>query len=164
MTKAEQIQAIADKAKAEIDAVVAKKTKKPSKWEPKPGDCYWYIASGSNVEASSQHGHTYGNARVLAGNCYPTLKIATKIRDIRKKLMEIAARNPVNWDNQSQDKYYLYSDLADCSEVYQSDRTRTYCLGIVYSADKHFLKTCNDEIGKDNLIWYYKYNAGMIDE
>ena len=85
--------------------------------------------------------------------------ILTKIKEIETKLKNIAERlnngEKIDWDNKYQNKYYIY---------YNFEYKKLYCYyeftkktqGCIYCFSDKFLDEAIEEIGKENLIKYFK--------
>jgi len=162
----DKINEIKEKAIAEIEAVVKEVTKPKGRWKPTNGESYYFIMTNGktcsgiawDVENSPVDIYRYQH-----GNVFNTRKIADRYNEIDIKIREIASRDPVDWSDLTQSKYFIYMTV-DSGGIEQSWPTICFSLNEICSSNPDFKDILCAEIGEENLIWFFKMQRGIIRE
>ena len=80
------------------------------------------------------------------------MEIEIKLKNIAERLNN---KEKIDWDNEYQNKYYIGYYFRDCLLSYNSNRMLKQ-QGCIYCLSNNFLDEAIKEIGKDNLIKYFK--------
>lgn len=131
------------------------KEKKPTE-ERERLEAYHYVQSdGAFIWRDKDRGVTFDNWNYSIGNYFATREEVERYRErliITQKLKDLASEiNPelVDWENEGQDKYYIYySHAGRRFDISSTDSIRRLN---IYSTNEAFLKIALEIIGEDNL-------------
>lgn len=133
-------------------------------WKPGNVETYWYYDEYAIPMESSYEPKPIHDDSIAMGNCFQTKElceeyirfkqIETKIRDIALRLNE---GKKIDWNDQNQDKYYIYFDYAE-DNFELGGTTNLKDAGVVYCLSDTFKDVCIiEEIGEEDLEFYLKY-------
>lgn len=137
------------------------------RWKPKNRETYYCVGTNSTIQTYTWSGVSYDERIYDFGNCFKTEEeaeaVAEKIKIYQelKRLAEEINTEPIDWDNEEQDKYYIcykhknrYMSMRlgmqMCTISSQQD------IGLIYSTNRDFLKIAKERIGEDRLLKLFK--------
>ena len=133
-----------------------------NKYKRKRYDRYWFlndIGATINIKAiinnNDNFKYSIGNyfeTKEQAKNYKEKLLIEQKLRDIA---MELNKGKEIDWDNDIQDKYYLYYNFLN-NEINYNSFTITKLQGIIYCLNENFKDVAKNRIGEERLTKYLK--------
>lgn len=116
------------------------------------GDFTSYIDLNDKIDNFNYNIGNYFKTKKQVGNYKEKLLIEQKLKDIA---MELNKGEKIDWDNDSQYKYYLYYNFSNNEISY-----RAYMLiklqGIIYCLDENFKDVVIERIGEERLTRYLK--------
>ena len=147
-----------------LEKLEAEKIEEPQskRWKPKYGDNYYVVGFRRRIISHQWDGDNIDNWYYLAGNCFETYEEAEEY----KKQIEYTARyknyieehnEPIDWNNQLQNKFAVYYDCSD--KIIDVEQVKTYKdQGTIYASSEGILWDAIKEIGEDN---FKKYVLGV---
>ena len=133
-------------------------TKKLNKvWKPKYGDTYYYLNSYGKIDECTWDNHSIDTGRYDMGNCYPTEEQAEFALEKHKIMVQLKRfaeenNNPIDWNNEGQDKYTFYYDhLTEKIAIEEKIWCQHYTF---WFSSIELCKQAIDLIGEDNIKKY----------
>ena len=118
---------------------------------------YYYINGYAEIASDEENGFGLDEDRYNIGNYFKTkeqgekvlskLKIYTNLKDLADRLSE---KDPVDWSDLNQYKFYIYYDQRDNS-LLQDSFCYTHYIGNIYCTSSRFLDEAIKEIGEEEL-------------
>ena len=166
--KSQQIKALCDEAEKEIQALVAKETRKENQapWVPKKGESYWNINPCGDVFRYKVNGHTKLETLMDTGNCFRTKKEAQAHVDktkatvrVKNRIAELNAEQGwvADWENLNHVKYTFCCGTRTNRLDYIGFLTTRIAEPTLFSSSKT-IKTLIKEIPED-----IKLMLGVVD-
>lgn len=123
---------------------------------------YYYLNDCGETEIETDEDYPVDNFRYSIGNYFETEEQAENYKEkllIEQELKDIAMElnkgEKIDWDNDSQDKYYLGFDYyKDEIDYYVSNKSKKQ--GVIYCLDKDFKNIAIERIGEERLTKYLK--------
>ena len=141
----------------------AKIAESGKRWKPDKFEDYWLVDSGGGISKTyNSENNTCDEYRCLIGNCFETQEEAEEY----KKQIEYTARyknyieehsEPIDWEDEDQDKYYAEYRHED-EDIYVDWYNTTNFQGTIYASSEQIIKDAIKEIGEDN---FKKYVLGV---
>jgi|GEM_PF-1153531 len=124
---------------------------------------YYYLNDCGEIEIETYEDYPADNFKYSIGNYFGTEEQAENYKEkllIEQELKDIARElnkgEKIDWNNGSQEKYYLlYSFYAEVP-VCDSSSNYSKIQGTIYSLDKNFLDVARKRIGEGRLTKYLK--------
>ena len=124
---------------------------------------YYYLNDCGEIKIETDEDYPFDNFRYSIGNYFETEKEAKNYKEkllIEQELRDIARElnkgEEIDWNDGSQDKYYLlYSFYAD-GPMRDSSSNYSKKQGIIYCLDSDFINIAIERIGKERLAKYLK--------
>jgi hypothetical protein len=145
-----------------------KQTGKSRFYIPTNGETYFYVyISGtgefsiSSVTAESIK-EAYYKRSVKGELLFQTKEGAEEYKEVLKikaRILRIADKFPVDWEDDEQKKYCFLYDFEDKC-VRETDRCFSFHRGVIYGS-KGFCEAVRKEIPEKTLIEYYSYTKGV---
>ena len=139
-------------------------------WKPKENERFYTVAGYGSTDSTkycSKNDFTRGYEEM--GNCFKSKREAEAMKEKiqiyteLKRLAEEINTEPIDWEKNTQTKYYIcyrYTDYFGNSErrIQSAPVASQQDMGVVYSANKDFLKIAKERIGEDRLLKLFKEN------
>lgn len=131
-------------------------------WKPEKGEDYMHLSSTGLLCRDSWGDYGEDEARYGIGNCFRTKEEAEamaekiKIYTQLKRLAEEINTEPIDWNNQHQNKYsFFYEEgMLEPFQQYLALRCKEMC--VIFSTNRDFLKIAKERIGEENLLKLFK--------
>lgn len=121
-------------------------------WKPKSGEDYYVIASDGNIHKDSWIGVYADKFRLQKRNVYRTIEEAQFSLGMYNFCKKRSFKP--NWNDENQNKYYIYLDYKDKSAHYSSYSTIEYYIPFYYPTLKE-VKEVIDRYTFEELEKYY---------
>lgn len=163
MTKQEYENEIKE-LKERLERLETEKIEEPlsKRWKPEYNETYYVVVSQEDITDYIWDGGYFDKWSYLTGNCFKTKEEAEE----HKKQIEYTARyknyieehnEPIDWNNQLQNKFAVYYDCSD--KIIDVEQVKTYKdQGTIYASSEGILWDAIKEIGEDN---FKKYVLGV---
>ena len=123
---------------------------------------YWFVDTFGEVCDTPECYASEDNFLFEIGNYFETEEQAENYKEkllieqeLRDVAMELNLGEEIDWDNDSQDKYYLGFDYyKDEIDYYVSNKSKKQ--GVIYCLDKGFKDIAIERIGEERLAKYLK--------
>ncbi|MCD7740340.1 MAG: hypothetical protein LUH11_03220 [Candidatus Gastranaerophilales bacterium] len=135
------------------------KQQKAVLWQPKKGDCYYYIDDCGKAAFDKWHNDYIDRFRYAQNNSYRTIKEAGEYLnnlnikgELRLLAEELNNGEVIDWDDWMQPKYYIgYQSFPD--NILSIFYVLTIkCQSVIYCLNENFLDEAKKRIGEDRLI------------
>lgn len=139
-------------------------SKKVSKvWKPEFDEDYYVIEVDGEVREYTWYDEGCDEKCYAIGNCFKTreeVEKAVEKAKIYTQLKRLAEENntePIDWENEDQNKYYLgYECYPDAHGLGQAYDNTFKVAGIIYCTNKNFLEIAKQHIGEEDLLKLFK--------
>lgn len=122
-----------------------------------------YAMNGISCEIEETDNNESNNLIINLGLLYATeeardkaifkLEIETKLKNIAERLN---GKEKIDWDNHNQKKFFIFYDYDNDNVIYEDYNCILNHQGAIYCLSENFLDEVIQEIGKENLIKYFK--------
>lgn len=130
-------------------------------WKPEEDDVYYCVYPNGCTEYHTWRDDEYDIGVYEIGNCFETeeeaeavvekLKIYTQL----KRLAEEINTEPIDWENDKQQKYFIEYDFC-CGDLFMGAIYQRQHIGQIYCTNIEFYNIAKEHIGEENLLKLFK--------